>query len=220
MNVKIYTDVACPFCYIGKKNFEKALAEYDADEKINVEYASYELDNQAPKVPEKNMYEVLAEKHDKPEAEIKEMVAAIVAEGEIAGIEFNMDKVIPANTRDAHRLLKLSYELGLGEEVLESLHQAYFIEGKNVSDKDVLLEVAAAHKMPEMPVRQVLEDPSMFLEDVIADFNLAKVNGVRTIPHYVFDDQFAIKGAREPRHYTIALNKTFQVKKEGNKKQL
>ncbi|NYL65498.1 DsbA family oxidoreductase, partial [Salmonella enterica] len=87
-------------------------------------------------------YEVLAEKHEKPLDEVKEMVNHIVEQGKVAGIEFNMDKVIPSNTRDAHRLLKLAYEFGLGEAVLESLHRAYFTEGKNISDKDVLLEIA------------------------------------------------------------------------------
>lgn len=210
MNVKIYTDISCPFCYIGKKNFEKALAEFDKNINVNIEYASYELDNQAPKVPEKNMYEVLAEKHGKPMEEITEMVDHIVEQGKIAGIEFNMDKVIPANTRDAHRLLKLAYEFGLGEEVLESLHLAYFIDGKNVSDKDVLLEIAKANRMPEVPALEVINDPSLFLENVIGDFNMAKVNKVRTLPYYIFDDKFAISGAREPRHYTIALNKTLK----------
>lgn len=211
MDIKIYTDIACPFCYIGKKNFEKALAEYKIDAKVNIEYASYELDNQAPKMPEKNMYEVLAEKHDQPMEEIKAMVGHIVEQGKIAGIEFKMDKVIPANTRDAHRLLKLAYEFGLGEQVLESLHQAYFTEGKNVSDKDVLLGIAKANGMPEVPALEVINDPSLFLEDVIGDFNMAKVNKVRTLPYYIFDDKFAISGAREPRHYTIALNKTLKT---------
>ena len=210
MDVKIYTDIACPFCYIGKKNFEKALAEYKTDAKINIEYASYELDNQAPKVPEKNIYEVLAEKHEKPLDEIKEMVNHIVEQGKVAGIEFNMDKVIPANTRDAHRLLKLAYEFGLGEAVLESLHRAYFTEGKNVSDKDVLLEIAKTNGIPEVPALEVINDPSLFLENVIGDFNMAKVNKVRTLPYYIFDEKFAISGARAPRHYTIALNKTLQ----------
>lgn len=220
MDVKIYIDIACPFCYIGKKNFSKALAEFKSDEPVNIEYGSYELDNQAPKVPTKNMYEVLAGKHEKPESEIREMVAQIEAQGEIAGIDFNMDKVIPASTRDAHRLLKLSFEFGVGDEVLESLHSAYFIEGKNVSDKDVLLEVALKHNIPEKAALEVIDDPSLFLENVIGDFNTAKVNGVRTLPYYIFDEKFAISGAREPRHYTIALNKTLQTKDapdNGNK---
>lgn len=156
------------------------------------------------------MYEVLAEKHDKPMEEITEMVQHIVEQGKIAGIEFNMDKVIPANTRDAHRLLKLAYEFGLGEKVLESLHRAYFIDGENVSDKDVLLGIAKANGMPEVPALEVINDPSLFLENVIGDFNMAKVNKVRTLPYYIFDDKFAISGAREPRHYTIALNKTLK----------
>ena len=210
MDVKIYTDIACPFCYIGKKNFEKALSEFKTDAAINLEYASYELDNQAPKMPEKNIYEVLAEKHGQPMEEINAMVAHIVEQGKISGIEFNMDKVIPANTRDAHRVLKLAYEFGLGEQVLESLHQAYFTEGKNVSDKDVLLDIAKSNGLPEVPVLEVINDPSLFLENVIGDFNMAKVNKIRTLPHYIFDNKFAISGAREPRHYTIALNKTLQ----------
>src|SRR5699024_7787851 len=210
MDIKIYTDIACPFCYIGKKNFEKALAEYKTDAKINIEYASYELDNQAPKVPEKNMYEVLAEKHEKPLDEVKEMVNHIVEQGKVAGIEFNMDKVIPSNTRDAHRLLKLAYEFGLGEAVLAPQHRAYFTEGNHGIDKDVLLDNAKTNGRPEVPALEVINDPSLFLENVIGDLNMAKVNKVRTLPYYIFDEKFAISGAREPRHYTIALNKTLQ----------
>src|SRR5699024_4689230 len=210
MDIKIYTDIACPFCYIGKKNFEKALAEYKTDAKINIEDASYELDKQAPKVPEKYMYEVLAEKHEKPLDEVTEMVTQIVEQGEVAGIEFNMDKVIPSNTRDAHRLLKLAYEFGLGEAVLESLHRAYFTEGKNVSDKDVLLEIAKTNGIPEVPALEVINTPSLFLENVIGNFNMEKVNKARTQPYYIFDEKFAISGARAPRQYTIALNKTLQ----------
>lgn len=212
MHIKIYTDISCPFSYIGRKNFEKALAEFKADEPINVEYASYELDNQAPQSTDKNMYEVLAEKHGKPMEEIKEMVAHIVEEGKKAGIDFNMDEVIPVNTRDAHRLLKLAYEFGLGESMLDALQQAYFIEGKNINDKDVLLEIAKDNRIPEVRAAEVINDPSLFLENVIGDFNMAKVNKVRTLPYYIFDDKFAISGAREPRHYTIALNKTLKSK--------
>ena len=210
MNIKIYTDIACPFCYIGRKNFNKALADFKTDEPINVEYASYELDNLAPQNTDKTMYEVLAEKHEKPLEEIEEMVAHIVEQGKAAGIDFNMDKVIPVNTRKAHRILKMAYEFDKGEAVLESLQRAYFIEGKNVNDNDVLLNAATEHKIPEERVLEVLNDPSLFLENVIGDFNLAKVNKVRTLPYYIFDEKFAISGAREVRHYTIALNKTLQ----------
>lgn len=144
--------------------------------------------------------------------EIKEMVAHIVEEGKKAGIDFNMDQVIPVNTRDAHRLLKLAYEFGLGESMLDALQQAYFIEGKNINDKDVLLEIAKDNRIPEVRAAEVINDPSLFLENVIGDFNMAKVNKVRTLPYYIFDDKFAISGAREPRHYTIALNKTLKSK--------
>src|SRR5699024_2113994 len=112
-----------------------------------------------------------AEKHEKPLDEVKEMVNHIVEQGKVAGIEFNMDKVIPSNTRDAHRLLKLAYEFGLGEAVLESLHRAYSTEGKNVSDKNILLEIAKTNGIPEVRALEVINDPSIFLENVIGDFN-------------------------------------------------
>ena len=118
MEVKIYVDIACPFCYIGKKNLEEALSNFKTDEEIHLNYLSYELDNQRAKEPKDNIYDYLAEKNEQPLDEIHDMVDRIVAEGQKVNIEFNMDKVIPANTRDAHLLLKLAKEKGKGEEIL------------------------------------------------------------------------------------------------------
>ena len=113
------------------------------------------------------------------------MVDRIVAEGQKVNIEFNMDKVIPANTRDAHRLLKLAKEKGKGEEILELLYQAYFSQGKNISDHQVLEDLALSGGLEKEDVRELLEDPSINLEEVIGDFNLAKVNKIKTLPYYI-----------------------------------
>ena len=212
MEVKIYVDIACPFCYIGKKNLEEALSNFKTDEEIHLNYLSYELDNQRAKEPKDNIYDYLAEKNEQPIEEIHDMVDRIVAEGQKVNIEFNMDKVIPANTRDAHRLLKLAKEKGKGEEILELLYQAYFSQGNNISDHQVLEDLALSGGLEKEDVRELLEDPSINLEEVIGDFNLAKVNKIKTLPYYIFDDTFAIAGAREAKHYTIALNKTLKNK--------
>lgn len=210
MEVKIYTDIACPFCYIGKKNIEKARAEFDAEESIDLNYLSYELDNQASKIPTGDIYQSLADKHKKPLDEIHDMVERIVEEGKKVGIDFNMDQVVPANTRNAHRLLKLAKENGKGSEVLDALYESYFTKGENVSDQEVLLNIGVKTGLEQGKVEELLNDPSIYLEEVIGDFNLAKVNQVKTLPYYIFDDKFAIAGAREIEHYLIAFKKTLQ----------
>lgn len=210
MEVKIYTDIACPFCYIGKKNIEQAKEEFENSEEIGLNYLSYELDNQASKAPKVDIYQSLADKHQKPLDEIYDMVDRIVEAGEKVGIEFNMDKVVPANTRNAHRLLKLAKENGKGSVVLDALYESYFSKGENVSDQEVLLNIGVKTGLEQDKVEELLNDPSIYLEEVIGDFNLAKVNQVKTLPYYIFDDKFAIAGAREVEHYLIAFKKTLQ----------
>ena len=210
MEVKIYTDIACPFCYIGKKNIEAAKELFEADEEIVLNYLSYELDNQASKTPEGDIYQTLADKHQKPLDEIHDMVDRIVEEGKRVGIDFNMDQVVPANTRNAHRLLKLANAHDKGSEVLDALYRSYFTKGENVSDHEVLLNIGVECGLPQDAVEELLGDESIYLEQVIGDFNLAKVNKIKTLPHYIFDDIFAIAGAREVDNYLIAFRKTLE----------
>lgn len=204
MDIEVYLDTSCPFCYIGKRNLETALKEL-GEENFNVKYKSFELDNQAEKYPTKTLYEMLAERYQSTEAAIKENNKPLISNAEKVGITLNLDDVIPSNTRDAHRLIKYAAESGREQTLLDALYYAHFTENKNLADHDTLVEVASNNGLEADKTREMLEDSSRYTEEVIADENYAYVLGIQGVPFFIFNNSHALNGAREPQHYIEAI---------------
>ncbi|CAD2070495.1 DsbA family oxidoreductase [Phocicoccus pinnipedialis] len=204
MDVEVYLDTSCPFCYIGKRNLETALKEFGED-KFNVIYKSFELDNQAEKYPTKSLYETLAMRYNSTEEAVKENNKPLISNAKKIGITLNLDNIVPSNTRDAHRLIKYAAETGHEHDVLEALYYAHFTENKNLADFETLVEIASNNGLDANKTRVMLKDASIYTEEVIADENYAYVLGIQGVPFFIFNKTHALNGARESQHYIDAI---------------
>ncbi len=215
MNIKIYLDIACPYCYIGKKKFEEALKEFDEVD-FDIEYKSFELNFDAPQYPDETLIESLSRRTGVSEDEIRRNQRILIESAKAEGVNLNLENVVPSNTRDAHRLLKLGIEEGKDNETLDELYYRNFVLNENVADPDVLLSVAEAVGLDSEKAKKVVEDKSEFTEYVIEDFNYGKMLGVQSVPHFIFNERFKMNGAREVELYIYAIEKTLEDMKKSD----
>src|SRR3954453_16314103 len=157
LSVDIWSDVVCPWCYIGKRRFEAALERFPQRDEVDVTYPSFELDPSAPARHEQPGPQRLAEKYGVSLEEAQAMNDRVTEVAAQAGLEYRLDRTQGGNTFDAHRLLHLALGHGVQPEVKERLMQAYFTEGEPISDPDALVRLAAEAGVPEEEARAVLE---------------------------------------------------------------
>jgi predicted DsbA family dithiol-disulfide isomerase len=204
MKVEIWSDIACPFCYIGKRKFEAALEQFAHKDSVQVEWRSFQLDPDTQHVPGQSIYEVLAEKKGwTPEQaqNISKQVTGMAAE---AGLNYNMDQTVPANTFDAHRLTHLAQKHGLQDAAEERLFQAYFMEGKNIQDPETLVQLGKEIGLREEAVRHMLAGDD-HAYDVRMEGYEAQQIGVRGVPFFVIDRKYAVSGAQPSEVFLQAL---------------
>lgn len=209
MKVDIWSDVRCPFCYIGKRKFEAALKQFEHKDKIEVEWHSYELDPNAETTPEISAYEYLADKYGRSKEwaiETHEQVKETAAE---VGLDFNFDISVVANSFDAHRLIQLAKSMGLGDEAEEQLFKAHFTDGVNISDHQSLVEIGTKIGLDKLSVQTMLSSTD-FTDEVRYDENAAQTIGIKGVPFFIFNQKLAVSGAQSPETFLGALNQAFQ----------
>ena len=203
MKVEIYSDVACPWCYIGKRRFERALETYPDAEAVEVVYRPYQLDPDAP-VPGVPMLKYLEARFGTGAAAMAERVTAAAA---AEGLEMDYERGIAANTLDAHRLLRVVEREGGGESqraAAERLFAAHFAEGADIADPEVLVAVAAEVGLDPERVRVQLasgEGRAEVREEIAA----AQGMGITAVPTFVFDGRWAVQGAQPSETFLRAL---------------
>lgn len=211
MKIEIWSDFVCPFCYIGKRRLEEALEQTGFASQAQVEFKSFELDPNTPKQSDKSMYEVLAEKYGSTVEAAKKMTAGVVEQAKTVGLEYNFEALKPANTLDAHRLVKWASEQGKAKEANELMLHAYFIEGKQIGNDEVLLDLMESLDLSREEAQKVLESKE-YLADMRIDIAKAGQIGVRGVPFFVINDKYAISGAQPTETFVGALQK---VAEEG-----
>lgn len=213
MKVEIWSDVMCPFCYVGKKNFENALQTLPFKDKIEVEWKSFQLD---PELPAEGLAistkEYIAKRKGMPEEQIQGMLNQLQESGKAVGITFNQDKSIPVNTLSAHRLIHFAQALGKGNEMKETLLEAHFTDGKNVGDIEVLTSLAAQIGLSATEVKTFLATDEK-VEDVYSDIQEAQTLGVSGVPFFVLDRKYGISGAQPSETFIEALTQAFEESK-------
>jgi predicted DsbA family dithiol-disulfide isomerase len=208
MKVDIWSDVRCPYCYIGKRKFEIALAQFEHRETVEVEWHSFELDPNAETLPDENVYNYLANRYGKSRewaVSAHQQVAEIAAQ---VGLNFNFDVSIVANSFDAHRLIQFAKTKGLGDLAEELLFKAYFTEGKNIDDQQALLQIGIEIGLSENEVSSMLLSEA-FSKDVHDDEQMANNIGVRGVPFFLIDEKLAVSGAQSPETFLGALNQAW-----------
>jgi predicted DsbA family dithiol-disulfide isomerase len=197
MKVEIWSDLACPWCYVGKRRFEAALAEFEHRDQVEVRWRSFELDPGAPREREGDRTERLARKYgvsrDRAEAMHRHMTEA----GAGDGIEFRFDIARDGNSFDAHRLLHLAAAHGRGNELAERLFAAHFSEGELLSDPDVLERCAVDAGLPAEEVSDLLAG-ERYAAEVRDDEATAAAFGITAVPFFVVDRAIAASGAQPP----------------------
>jgi len=206
MKIEIWSDIMCPFCYIGKRKFEVALAQLESIDNIEIEWKSFLLSPDMKTDDTKNIHQFLAEHKGISLEEATGMndnVAHIAAN---VGLEYNFDKTIPANSFNAHRLLHFAKQHGRQQAAEEALFAAYFTEGKNIDDAQTLVTLAATLGLDGNAFAQAM-GAGAYVEAVLDDVNEAQQLGIRGVPFFVFDRKYAVSGAQEPAAFLETLEK-------------
>jgi predicted DsbA family dithiol-disulfide isomerase len=196
MRVEIWSDVICPFCYIGKRKLEATLAEWPQRDRIEVTWKSFQLAPDAKTDPTRNAVQNLAEKTGWTLDYTRLAMADVTTRAKAVGLVFNYDQTKVANTFDAHRLAHFAATRGKGDEMEERLFQAYFAEGRNVGDQDALTALAVEAGLPEAEVRAMLGS-DQFAAEVRRDIDEAASFGINAVPCFVLDRKYAVSGAQD-----------------------
>lgn len=204
MKVEIFSDVVCPFCWIGKKQFETALEQFEHKDSVEVLYRSFELDQNAAVENDDDIYDMLSKKYGKPRDVMVESNKRIVQSGALVGLELNFEKTHVTNSFDAHRLIHLASTKNLGHVAFETLHKAYFTDGIHIGRKDELAKIGESLGFTSAEVMEMLESDK-FEAQVREDETRAQQIGVSGVPFFVIDDKHAISGAQGTENFLGAL---------------
>lgn len=206
MKIDIWSDVRCPFCYIGKRKLEKALAQSAHRDDVEIEWHSFELDPNAETVLGIDAYDYLADRYDRNRewsVETHDRVARAAAE---VGLTFNFDKAVMANSFDAHRLIQMAKIVRTASEVEELLFKAHFTDGLNIADHDVLIEIGKQCGLSGLEVGMMLKSKD-FTDEVRHDEKLAQEIRIKGVPFFVFNGKLAVSGAQEPEVFLETMDK-------------
>jgi predicted DsbA family dithiol-disulfide isomerase len=204
MQVEIWLDVICPWCYIGKRRFEMALANFAQRESVHVIWRSFELDpNSLPQYPD-TLEEMLARKYGVSRQEAAEMNARVTGLAKEVGLEYCLTNARPGNTFDAHRLLHFAAAQQLGDRATERIMHAYFSESLPVGDRAALARLAPEFGIAENEAMAMLESDD-YSDAVRADESRAAEFGINGVPFFVFDEESGISGAQPVEVFAEAL---------------
>lgn len=210
MKIEIWSDIACPYCYIGKRKLDKALDQFSHSKNIELIWHSYELDPQLPKkATSQSIYSYFAKTHNMSEEEARSTQAKVAALAKEEGLNYNFDKLIVANTSDALRLVKLANESGLATQTEEALFDAYFVKGLDISDRAVLVELGTKIGLKNDAISETL-DSDKYLADIKKDVEYSENElNLEYIPFYIFNGKQVVQGSIASDDYLKVLNEAY-----------
>ncbi|MBK9418489.1 MAG: DsbA family oxidoreductase [Flavobacteriales bacterium] len=211
MKVEIWSDVVCPFCYIGKREFERALAEFEHRDSVEVVWRSFELDPEAPPRSEHDMYGMLVAKYGGTRADAQARVQGVVDRARTVGLEYAMDKAVIGSSFDAHRVLQYAKTVAKGNAMKERLFKAYFTEGAHLADVPTLIRLASEVGLDGAAVAEMLTTIA-FTDAVRKDEAEARQLGVRGVPFFALDRKFAVSGAQQSDAFLGALRQAWEAR--------
>lgn len=203
MRIDVWSDVVCPWCYVGKARFEKALAGSEHRDEIEVVYRSFELDPGQPKEPTETVFSMLSRKYGLSPAEARSAEGRVAGLAEAEGLGFQLDRPV-GNTFDVHRVLQYGRASGIQRELIAAVNRAYFGEGRPVFDEDVLTDVAASAGAEAAEVGRILAGDA-YADAVRQDEQEARAIGIGGVPFFLFDSALAVSGAQPIATFAEAL---------------
>ena len=208
MKIEVWSDVMCPFCYIGKRNYEEALKQFAHSNDIELVWKSYQLDPNIPKTLDKKVtvYEYLAQRKGISVEQSKQMHNNVLQMAKEAGLNYNFEKAIVSNSFDVHKIIQFAKTVQLADEAEERFFKAYFIEGKDLANKNTLIELGAEIGLNEEQINLALTNSSY---EMLVNHDIAEADsiGVSGVPFFVFDRKYAVSGAQEPAVFLQTLQK-------------
>jgi predicted DsbA family dithiol-disulfide isomerase len=216
LKIQIWSDIMCPFCYIGKKRIEGALQNFEHKEAVEIEWKSFQLDAGFVASPEDNMVEHLAEKYRKDTDWAQEMLDNMTQNAKNSGLDFHFEKAVMANSLNAHRLLHLAKKYNLSNDLEELLFKAYLTDGKNINDLDTLKALGLEVGLNAETIDEVLHS-NAYANEVQQDIDEAQSIGVQGVPFFVFDNKYAVSGAQHVETFVKTLEKVWEEGKFDSK---
>ncbi|WP_201307033.1 DsbA family oxidoreductase [Companilactobacillus farciminis] len=209
MEIKYWSDIACPFCYIGSTRMKRALKEMNIYDETPLEFKSFQLDPTLPKTTKESMLDHFSKGHGMTKQQAKAQIEQILQMGASDGLKVDLLNAVPTNTEDAHRLIKLAdskNDDALTERVIDAFYQVYFSNGESIADHDVLTKAATEAGLDTEEVSSVLSDDK-YLKEVRADEMEAQQLGIHAAPFFVINNKYGISGAQPYEVMLDALKK-------------
>ncbi|HEY2581347.1 MAG TPA: DsbA family oxidoreductase [Mucilaginibacter sp.] len=217
MKVEIWSDVMCPFCYIGKRRFEDALAHFEHKDDVEIEWKSFQLNPDMKTNPDISINQYLADVKGWTLDYTRQMNAHVTQMAAEAGLTYNFDKAVVANSFNAHRFSHLAKKHGLGIEAEEQLFRAYFTEGKNIDSEETLIKLGEELGLDPTEIKQTL-DSDAYANEVKQDIAEAQYLGIRGVPFFVLNNKYAISGAQAVLVFEETLENAFSEWQKENPK--
>ncbi len=208
MKVEIWSDIACPWCYIGRRRIETAINQFEHGNEVKVIWRSYQLDPGAPHDYEGSSNDLLMQRYGMSRQQAEAANANVTELAALEGLEYHMENTHPVNSFDAHRLIHLAADHGLQSEMKERLQKAYFTEGLVVSHHDTLVQLAVEVGLDAEETRQILNSDT-YAAEVHAEARRAQMMGSRGVPFFVFEEKYAVSGAQQVEVFLTALERTW-----------
>lgn len=216
LKIHIWSDVMCPFCYIGKRKIEDALSQFENKESVTIEWKSFQLDPSFVATPNESIVDHLAEKYSRDTDWAQSTIDNMTQNAKTSGLDFHFEKAILANSLNAHRLLHLAKKHNLSNELEELLFKAYLTDGKNVNDWDTLKEIGIKIGLELTEIEQLMLS-DIYTKEVNQDQQEAQSLGVTGVPFFVFDNKYAVSGAQSSDVFLKTLEKTWEEGKFDSK---
>lgn len=216
MKIEIWSDVMCPFCYIGKRNFETALEKFADKDHVEVIWKSFQLDPTLPEVAgDESQEDYLVKRKGMGKEQVQEMLTHVTQMAGQVGLDYKLDKSIMVNSRKAHQLIQFAKTRGLADEAEEQLFRAFFTDGKNIADIETLTQLGKDAGLDENELETAFTDEK-YDELVNRDIQEARSLGVTGVPFFVFDRKYAVSGAQPAQAFSETLNKSFSEWRKSN----
>ncbi len=209
MQIEIWSDVKCPWCYVGKRRFEKALADFPHRDSVEVVWKSYQLDPDLPDQYGGTEQQYLAERKGIDPEQVRKMWQHLGQQAEGEGLNFDFDNIIVGNSFTAHRFLHLGRAHHLGDAAKEAVLSAHFEQGLDTSDVDVLVSLGTGIGLREDEIRKTIGG-DRFAADVRREIDEARTLGVQGVPFFVIDRKYGISGAQSAELFRQALDQAWQ----------
>jgi len=215
MQIHIWSDVVCPWCYIGKRRFERALEALAHRDQVEVTHRSFQLDPTRPRGETSSRRSMLMSKYRRTAAEVLQMDEKMEALAAAEGLEYHLtDANLTGNTLDAHQLVQLAKTHGLQDAMLERLYRAYFTEQRSLFDRESLVNLAGETGLDKDKASQALEE-SRFADAVARDLSDARQLGVTGVPFFVVDGRYAVSGAQPAEVFTQLLTRAWEERAQA-----